>query len=325
MIKCIVHWLLLSFLSFSLSCSKSTAPPDDSGPGSGTWNSRANMPTPRQEMPIALLDGKIYVPGGFDGLGQVSTRLEVYDPASDTWSTPTFLPQPRHHFGMAAVNGKLYIIGGYPGLPFRANNQVFEYDPATDNWETKSPMPTARGGLIAVAAGDLIYAIGGADGPALGTIEIFDAATNSWVFGLPDMPTAREHLSGAHIDGKVYVAGGRFSNNGGLQNVATLEAFDTQSGQWEQLPNMPTARGGLAAAALNGRLYVFGGEFPGIFAQNEEYDPVNQSWRSVAPLPTPRHGMGAVAVGNQIYVIGGGPVAGFGVTGVNEAFTISLP
>jgi len=84
---------------------------------------------------------------------------------------------------------------------------------------------------------------------------------------------------------------------------------------------LPTARGGLGAAASGGKLYVFGGEAPGGFPHNEEYDPARNSWRRVADMPTPRHGLGAATVGKAIYVIGGGTQAGFGAAPTNERYT----
>jgi N-acetylneuraminic acid mutarotase len=69
---------------------------------------------------------------------------------------------------------------------------------------------------------------------------------------------------------------------------------------------MPTARGGIAAAVLEGKIYVFGGEGQGtVFGEVEVYDPQQNSWRTCTPMPTPRHGLGAVAIGGRIYVIGG--------------------
>lgn len=83
---------------------------------------------------------------------------------------------------------------------------------------------------------------------------------------------------------------------------------------------MPTARGGLAAAALHGKIYVFGGEVPGVFSEDEAYDPATDIWRPMAPMPDARHGIGAVAVADTIFISGGGPVAGFGVTSVNAGY-----
>ncbi len=83
---------------------------------------------------------------------------------------------------------------------------------------------------------------------------------------------------------------------------------------------MPTARGGLAAAAINGTIFVFGGESPTeTFEQNEQYIP-EVGWFSHKAMLTPRHGLGAVAVDDRIYVIGGGIVPGSSVSGINESY-----
>ena len=40
--------------------------PDQQVDTNGSWFTRAPLPTARQEMPLTLFDGKIYVPGGFN-------------------------------------------------------------------------------------------------------------------------------------------------------------------------------------------------------------------------------------------------------------------
>jgi hypothetical protein len=89
---------------------------------------------------------------------------------------------------------------------------------------------------------------------------------------------------------------------------------------------MPTARGGLAAAAVLGRLFAFGGEGNdadprGIFRETEAWDGAADRWGRLADMPTPRHGMAAATMGEVIWVPGGATRAGFGVSGANEAFT----
>ena len=296
-------------------------PPALAQTDSGQWITRPALPTPRQEMPHAVLDGKIYVIGGITGAQTASNVVEVYDPATGLWSTATSMPVSMHHLTLAAAHGKLYVLGGYLGNSFSPSGRVFEYDPATDGWTEKARMPTIRGAHIAVTVNGLIYVIGGAAfGAILGTNEVYNPAANTWTT-LPPMPTSREHLAAAAIGDVIYVVGGRAS----LNNFRTLEAFDTDTGAWHLLQGMPTARGGLAAAALHGKLYVFGGEFPGVFPQNEVYDPATDQWEQAAPMPAPRHGIGAVAVADTIFIIGGGPVAGFGVTNVNAGFVPPAP
>ena len=74
------------------------------------------------------------------------------------------------------------------------------------------------------------------------------------------MPTAREHLTSAVVNGKYYVFGGR--SNGMSYNVDANEAYDPATDKWTTLKPMPSKRGGLASAAVNGSIYVFGGEQP---------------------------------------------------------------
>jgi N-acetylneuraminic acid mutarotase len=84
---------------------------------------------------------------------------------------------------------------------------------------------------------------------------------------------------------------------------------------------MPSKRGGLASAAVNDTIYVFGGEEPsGTFNNNEKYDPRIDTWTSAQPMPTARHGFAAAAVDYKIYVIGGGPEPGGSQTNLNEIF-----
>ena len=296
----------------------------------GTWITDAPLPTPRQEMPHVLLDGKIYLPGGFDRFGGATAVTEAYDPATDTWAEVEPLPIAMHHPSAAAAGGKMYVMGGYSFTSFTPTARVFEYDPATDTWTEKTRMPTARGAAVAIALNGKIHVVGGqAAGNALSVHEVYDPATDTWEV-LARMPTAREHLAGAALDGKVYIVGGRFPDDFGLTNRNTLEAYDPTTDTWARLTPMPTARGGNTAAALHGKLYVFGGEFfttstRGVFEENEEYDPATNTWQTMAPMPVPRHGLGAVAVGDTIFIIGGGPVAGFGTTNINAGYIPPQP
>src|SRR5690349_7067716 len=59
----------------------------------GVWKEGATMPTRRSEIAAAVIDGLIYVPGGFGG----TDTLEVYDPAADSWKKRASMPEGRHH------------------------------------------------------------------------------------------------------------------------------------------------------------------------------------------------------------------------------------
>lgn len=282
----------------------------------GTWLNRKALPTARQEIAHAVLEGKIYVPGGIDVLRNSSNLVEVFDPATNFWNTAAPMPIQLHHTGAAAVNGKLYILGGYVGSSFSATTSVYEYDPGANSWAAKQSMSQPRGAHAAVAFQEKIYVFGGIIGSRpSGSAEVFDPAENTWQ-SLAGMPTAREHVAAATIDSLIYVVGGR----NGINNNNRLEAYSPASNRWFELSPMPTARSGLAAAAVRGRLYVFGGEIPGVFQEVEEYDPDIEKWQQVNPMPTPRHGIGAAVVADSIFIIGGADREGFAVSDVNEVF-----
>jgi N-acetylneuraminic acid mutarotase len=90
-----------------------------------------------------------------------------------------------------------------------------------------------------------------------------------------------------------------------------------EGGKWRERAPMPTARSGIAAAVLGGKIFVFGGEAPsGTFDQTESYDPGSDAWKAWSPMPTARHGLGAATLGQSIYVISGGSHSS-----LNEVFT----
>jgi N-acetylneuraminic acid mutarotase len=108
------------------------------------------------------------------------------------------------------------------------------------------------------------------------------------------------------IDGHLHIVGGRQVGGG---NLAHHTVYDYREDRWRDAAPMPQAQGGLAAAALNGKLYAFGGEFfdngGGVYPECWAYDPASDSWTTLPDMPSPRHGLGAVTLGDKIYVIGG--------------------
>ena len=74
-------------------------------------------------------------------------------------------------------------------------------------------------------------------------------------------------------------------------------------GRWTQAAPMPEERSEVAAASLNGKIYVAGGF--GVTQILWEYDIGANRWHKRAPLPLPLHHTGVASVGGKLYVIGG--------------------
>ncbi|MBH0121856.1 protein kinase, partial [Rhodococcus sp. CX] len=84
------------------------------------------------------------------------------------------------------------------------------------------------------------------------------------------------------------------------------ERYDPATDTWTRLPDMPTPRGGLGAAYLDGRIVAIGGEEPTrVLSEVEAYDIATGMWTELAPMGTARHGLVVATVGNTIYAIDG--------------------
>ncbi len=282
----------------------------------GAWTTLAPMPSARQEISTAVLDGKIYVIGGFINSGASTSTVEVYDPQTNTWSSAVPIPIATNHNAAAVAAGKLYSFGGN----MNPSNRVFVYNPQMNRWDDVKPSMFQHDQTPAVGVfNDKIYVAGGA-GPNMNQteLEVYDPLTDNWT-QLASMSVGRNHTAGAFINGKFYVAGGRGSPNA----ANALEAYDPNTDRWTRLADMPTGRSGIGAGAVNGELYVFGGEVPVLHSEVEVYNPLNNSWQSLPPMPTPRHGIFASVIGNAVYIPSGGIVQGLGTTNVNEVFTVN--
>jgi len=296
----------------------STAPVDIMSPGK--WVPLAPMPTARQEVAVAELNGRVFVIGGFGAGSEAVPTVAVYDPATDRWETRAPLPAPTHHAAAAVIDGRLFVVGGYSGgrLSWTPLRTVYEYDETRNSWSTRAPLRLARGGLAVATVGGRLHAVGGSGDSASAAHEVYEPTPDRWT-DAPPMPTARDHLAAVAFQGKLWAIGGRTSFVG--TQFTNVEIYDPAANAWSTGPPLPVGRGGLAAAVLGDRVYVFGGEAPlRIFSANEMYEVAGNRWIGKDPMRTPRHGIGAAAVGNRIYVPGGGTQPGYAATNVNEAY-----
>jgi N-acetylneuraminic acid mutarotase len=111
-------------------------------------------------------------------------------------------------------------------------------------------------------------------------------------------------------------------------NTSLNAVYEPKTDAWTFRAPLPTARSGVSAVYIDGKIVVFGGEATGrVFGTNEAYDPKTDSWEALTPMPIPRHGLhGATAavIGNMVHVPGGGPLPGGSVQGAyHDAFTFS--
>src|SRR5260221_7940203 len=93
------------------------------------WKKAAPSPFARVESPAAVVDGKLYLFGGFTEDLEASNRLDVYDPASDSWTRKNDMPTRLTHLNPAVDEKTIWFAGGFKGKhPGPVSAEVWKYD-----------------------------------------------------------------------------------------------------------------------------------------------------------------------------------------------------
>ncbi len=263
----------------------------------GEWMQLAPMPGPGYSNTTAVqLDGKIYVPGGFNGnTTSYDGTHWMYDITTDGWSTTTPIPtallptgQPFAWASAAAdpSGASYYLTGGLSSQTFLAADaevlsQTYRFIPDEGLWQLLPPMSTERYAHTAAwvpranrglcVAGGLSTGTDEDDNPVavlLTNAECLNPNTGGgWV---PTGPLNFPRFSAGSAvspEGNWYVFGGLDASG----SVPETEVFDPISNTW-QLLNSPYSLGGRPTnparawprgGFVGSDLYVFGGhDFP---------------------------------------------------------------
>lgn len=281
------------------------------------WAAGPAMPWPAQEIYCAVQDGRVITAGGLDGW-RVLDRTAVLGP--DGWTEGARLPAPRHHLMLVAC-GDIFAYGGFaPGARGDWTGTDTIWRLGAGGWVDGGRMLAPQAECVGLEWQGRVHLIGGrrpqgGDGRWQDHVDtaahaIHDPATGTWDSAAP-LPRALNSAAGAVLDGALWVVGGRTA---ALEASQALFRWDPAADRWHEAAPLPPengriGRGGLAAAAAGGRLWVMGGEYfdgaGGVFATVWSYDPGTDRWEAVTPMPTPRHGLAAAALGDRIIALGG--------------------
>ena len=210
------------------------------------WTAKPPLPTTRENMAAAVINGVIYVVGGTVPGPTATNSLLASGANVNSWTALAPMPTPRSGLSAAALNGILYVAGG--GNFNGGSSTTFEaYDPATDSWTTLAPMSTPRRSAAMVAVEGVILVIAG---DATNTaVEAYNPATGTWS-PRASLPQPRQGSGAAVVDGFTYLVGGL--GGGSLVYNAVTNA-------WTGVPAVPTTRGQMGVTAFDGRVWVVGG------------------------------------------------------------------
>jgi RNA polymerase sigma factor (sigma-70 family) len=270
----------------------------------GTWERKANMPTPRLDLRTCVVDGIIYAIGGWT-TSPVST-VEAYDTKTDTWTKKADMPTARRGLSTCEVDGMIYAIGGLIGrMDARVRIPTVEaYDPKTDTWTKKADMPTPRAGLTTSVVDGIIYAIAGWWNSSVSAVEAYDPKTDTWT-KKADIPIPKWGHSACVVDGAVYVFGGFMNDD--IPDF-TMQTYNPKSDIWVKKGEYP--RFGIlnfSGCAIDDTIYALTASNDNRSITFVAYDPAMNRWMELkTAMPTFRGWVPTSVVDGKIYTIGGG-------------------
>lgn len=297
-------------------------------PISRTWASLPSLPTARSSHDAVIIEGKLYVAGGWRlhgrELGEWQPDLVVLDldAPAEGWKSID-APFERRALAAATLDGKLLVIGGI-GSNRNISSRVDVFDPKTGAWSRGPDYPSMAFGVSAVAAGASVVG-SGADG------KVF-------LLGTPDGEWVEvSSLAYARFFHRMIAEGENVTVLGGIRGMASghrvrpLETFNAaRLGQPTILsfefdsPIETKNRQGITV--LGDEVYLFGGnkslgqhDFgPEFFSdQAAAMNLVTLQWRQIASYPHQRQTMSSFAAPwGQIISVGG-----FGHDGTGSART----
>jgi len=265
------------------------------------WEFVAPMPTAREGLAVAELEGIIYAIGGKNHSGFMAMDIvEVYNPVLDDWAPAPSLIHERMYAAAAAYDGKIFVFGGRNGMWMV--NDVEMYDPAVGHWVEVTNM-FSREGLSATTMGNFILVVGGKfnQWSYSPDVDVYNPVTYDWQGNLPNYPFPRAGHGAVVVGDSLYIIGGVsywMMNDVSLYNGSN----------WQNGPNLPFPLGNTGAAIIGAEIYVVGGN-NGWISSNKvlkrSYN-ISGSWIEIDSLNTARDYHGVVACGDKLYAIGGG-------------------
>ncbi|KAF1811710.1 galactose oxidase, partial [Eremomyces bilateralis CBS 781.70] len=280
------------------------------------------LPSPLQEHTVVALPPSIYLLGGIDG-PSIKSAVHRYSTPTNTWSLAPPLPIPLHHPNAIVTNSSIYLFGGILDL-FRwaASASSWKYTPSdpSPSWQKLADFPNPRGSCVVGVHNGKIWAVGGLGPAQLGggraastMVSSYDIAEDTWTTHAElALPEGRDHAGGGVVGDTLYVVGGRVGTIASVRDtVYALDLGGLPGARWVEKRKMGVARGGIAAAVVEGKIFAFGGEGnveseKGVFGEVEVYDTVGDTWVEGEAMRVPRHGFGAAVIGESVYLPGGG-------------------
>ncbi len=284
-------------------------------PAASRWTELVPMPEPRSSHDAALVDGELWVVGGWriDRAGESrwhSTALHRDADRDDAPWVSVDVPIQRRAHAVVGLPGRVIVVGGM--TPQGPTNRVDMLDVAAGTWSEAPGLPGVGFGVAAVAYGATVIASG-----ADGVLWQWTPGDAAWR-GIGRLAFPRFfHRMVVDADGGIVVVGGIAGSGSGQKIRATERVVPGAAAHLVALTvDAPgTAKNRQGLLLHDDRLMVIGGntsleqhDFAAerFVAESHELALGTLTWRERAPLPARRQSLLATTTsGDGAIVVGG--------------------
>jgi N-acetylneuraminic acid mutarotase len=146
--------------------------------GNPTWGTASNgLPAARTQMGVAVWNNRIYVAGGYDSSGSVTSTVYASPQQNSGGDISSSWPAATTSFNVArsgltvmAYANNLYVVSGYDGSNYLSDvqySQISTTDGSVGSWSYTTSLPSSLSGADGFVSNGYMYVIGGTtDGTA---------------------------------------------------------------------------------------------------------------------------------------------------------------
>lgn len=235
------------------------------------WNAGSIPPIEIHHFQPVVYQNEIYILGAMTGPypGETpTTNIYIYNPTIDEWRMGDVIPEDRRRGGAGvSVHGDyIYMTCGIrDGHRGDHKKWLDVYHIPSGSWKKLADAPRPRDHFQTAIINNKLYAVAGrttisSDNPFKNTmreVDIYDIDTDIWSTAESQLPTPRAGNAVITIGNELLVFGGESFYQ--QSSHPELESYDTVTGKWRTLTEIPVGRHGTGLILDGQRLITASG------------------------------------------------------------------
>ena len=231
-------------------------------------------------------------------------RALCYFPQKDMWYRLADSPfQDYEDHSLVEYKSNIYVADGKTRRLGESHVLEF-YSPLKNSWGTVQRNDDITNfTCLTVLKGDM-YATCYASISNEGRICRYDSQKNCWQ-DIDAPPCLRDKACIVADEQFLYIIGGTL--DWGESAVCTTNRFDPINNKLEELADINRARYNASGAAMNGKVFIAGGQSSGktMVRSTEAFDPSSNDWQCMTDLTLPHFNANMVCFEGMLFVLGG--------------------